>query len=243
MQPPILDLKMAQEEVPKHVGFIMDGNRRFSKKLMLKPWKGHEWGAKKLSDVLEWAKEYDVKELTLYTFSIQNFDRPKQEFDYLMKIFIDNFEKLKNDKRLFENKIRINAIGRLWMFPKELQERLNDIMEKTKSHDNYVINFAMGYGGREEVIDATKKIAKLVKEGKMNIEDINEDVFKNNLYMKDEPDLIIRTGGEKRTSNFLAYQGAYSEYVFLEKMWPELEKEDFIACINEYSHRKRRFGK
>lgn len=221
----------------------MDGNRRFSKKLMLKPWKGHEWGAKKLENVLEWCKEYKIKEITLYTFSIQNFNRPKKEFDYLMKLFEENFEKLKNDKRIYENKIRINIIGRIWMFPENVKQTLIEIMEKTKTHNNYVINFAMAYGGREEVIDAAIKISEKIKKGELDINKINEETFKENLYLKSEPDLIIRTGGEKRLSNFLSFQSAYSEFIFIEKMWPEFEKEDFIYCLKEYSKRIRRFGK
>ncbi len=230
-------------EVPKHLGIIMDGNRRFAKRLMAKPWKGHEWGAKKLAKVLEWCQDLDIRELTIYTFSIQNFDRPKEEFDFLMQNFLSNFEKLKEDKRIFENRIRINVIGRLKLFPKKVQDKLQEIMDLTKDHESYQINFAMAYGGREEVVDAAVRIAEQVKSGELDIEDINEAVFENNLYIKDSPDMIIRTGGEKRTSNFLAFQGAYSEYFFIEKMWPEVEKEDFIACINEYSNRKRRFGK
>jgi tritrans,polycis-undecaprenyl-diphosphate synthase [geranylgeranyl-diphosphate specific] len=239
----LLSYRMNLETVPKHLGIIMDGNRRFSKKLMAKPWNGHEWGAKKLENVLDWCKDLKIKELTLYTFSIQNFNRPKQEFDYLMKLFSENFEKLKNDKRLEKNQIRINVIGRLEMFPKDVQEKLYAIMEKTKNYNRYTINFAMAYGGREEVIDATIKIAEKIKKGELDIKEINEEVFKNNLYLGSEPDLIIRTGGEKRTSNFLAFQGAYSEYIFIEKMWPEFEKEDLVKCITEYSSRKRRFGK
>jgi len=236
-------LIMVVENVPKHLGIIMDGNRRFAKRLMVKPWKGHEWGAKKLANVLEWCEEFDIKEITLYTFSVQNFNRPKDEFNYLMTIFAENFDKIKTDKRIFENKIRINVIGRLWLFPERIQKKMKEIMELTKDHDKYIINFAMAYGGREEVIDATIKIAEKVKNGEIDIKDINEEVFQNNLYMKSEPDLIIRTGGEKRSSNFLAFQSAYSEYLFIEKMWPEFEKEDFIACIQDYSNRKRRFGK
>ena len=233
---------MELENVPKHLGIIMDGNRRFAKRLTAKPWKGHEWGAKKLASVLEWCQEFKIKELTIYTFSIQNFNRPKQEFDFLMALFEKNFEELKKDKRIYDNNIRINIIGRLWMFPESVQKRMREIMEQTKDHNSYTINFAMAYGGREEVIDAAKKIAEMVNSGKLKIDDINEEVFKNNLYIKSEPDLIIRTGGEKRSSNFLAFQSAYSEYIYIEKMWPEFEKEDFVLCLEEYSNRKRRFG-
>ena len=150
---------------------------------------------------------------------------------------------LKDDKRIYDNNIKINVIGRLWMFPENIQKKIQEIMDRTKNHKKHIINFAMAYGGREEVIDAATKIAKAVKEGKLDIKDINEEVFKNNLYLKDEPELIIRTGGEQRTSNFLAFQGVYSEYLFVDKMWPEFEKKDFINCLEEYTNRKRRFGK
>jgi len=235
--------KMNAKSVPKHIGIIMDGNRRFSRRLMMKPWKGHEWGAKKVKKLMEWCKEFNVNELTLYTFSIQNFNRPKEEFDYLMNIFKKNFDKLKDDKRVEELEIRINVIGRLWMFPKDIQEKINYVMEKTKNNKKYIINFAMAYGGREEVIDATRKIAEAVKNGKLDIDDINEKTFSRNLYTSDEPDLIIRTGGEKRSSNFLAFQSAYSEWIYLEKMWPEFSKTDLVEAIEEYSNRKRRYGK
>lgn len=231
------------QNVPKHIGIILDGNRRFSKKLMLKPWMGHEWGAKKVEQLVDWCKEYDVKELTLYCFSIQNFNRPKKEFDYLMDLFKKEFDRFKDDKRLHDSKIRINIIGRLYMFPKDVQEKANEIMERTKDYNNHIINLAFGYGGREEVIDATVKIAKLVKEGRLNIDEINEETFSKNLYFSSEPDLIIRTGGDRRTSNFLIWQSNYSEWLFLEKTWPEFEKEDLKAAIEEFQNRERRFGK
>lgn len=236
-------MRGSNSKVPKHIGIILDGNRRLAKRLMVKPWKGHDWGAKKVEKLLEWCKEFDIRQLTLYAFSIENFDRPKKEFDYLMNLFKKEFTRLKDDKRIHDNKIRINVVGRIWMFPKDVQESMKKIMEKTKDYNDYVINFAMAYGGRAEVVDATRKIAEMVKNGKLNVEDINEDVFSKNLYFNDDPDLIIRTGGEKRTSNFLIYQGAYSEWIFLEKTWPEFEKEDLVNAIKEYGARERRFGR
>jgi tritrans,polycis-undecaprenyl-diphosphate synthase [geranylgeranyl-diphosphate specific] len=229
--------------VPKHIGIILDGNRRFSKKLMMKPWKGHEWGAKKVEKLMDWCHEFDIKELTLYCFSIQNFNRPKLEFNYLMNLFRKEFDRFKDDKRVHENKIRINVIGRLYLFPKDIQEKIKEIMDMTKDYNNYTINLAFGYGGREEVIDAVVKVAKQVKEGKLDIEQINENTFSKNLYFDSEPDMIIRTGGDKRTSNFLIWQSTYSEWVFLEKTWPEFEKEDLELAINDFSNRERRFGK
>ncbi|MEM4267329.1 MAG: polyprenyl diphosphate synthase [Candidatus Woesearchaeota archaeon] len=231
------------ESVPKHIAIIMDGNRRFSRRLLMKPWKGHEWGAKKVEQVIEWCREFNIRELTLYTFSIQNFNRPKEEFDYLMKIFNENFDKLTMDKRLSEHKIRIRFIGRLSMFPENIYKKMQNLMELTRNNDEYTLNFAMAYGGREEVIDAVRRIADDVKKGLINPGEIDEIVVERSLYMKDEPDLIIRTGGEKRISNFLSYQSAYSELYFIDKMWPEFEKEDFIAALQEYSKRERRFGR
>ncbi len=234
---------MIMGQVPKHIGFILDGNRRFSKRLMMKPWKGHEWGAKKVRQVLEWAKEKGIREITLYTFSVENFNRPKEEFNYLMELFRREFDRLIKDKQIYENEIRINVIGRLHLFPEDVQKRLREIMEKTKSFSRYIVNFAMGYGGRAEVVDAARRIAEAVKENRLDIDQINEEVFAKNLYLQDEPDMIIRTGGEVRTSNFLPFQAAYSEWIFIDKMWPEFEKEDFEECLHEYARRERRFGK
>jgi tritrans,polycis-undecaprenyl-diphosphate synthase [geranylgeranyl-diphosphate specific] len=231
------------ENVPKHVAIILDGNRRFAKKLMLKPWKGHEWGAKKVEQLLEWLKEFGIDEITLYAFSMQNFNRPKEEFNFLMNIFKEMCESLLTDKRVEENDIRVRFIGRIGLFPKDLTELMHQVMEKTKNNTQHTINLAMAYGGREEIIDAVIALSKDVKEGKVTPEQVNEALLKSYLYMPDEPELIIRTGGEKRTSNFLPWQGIYSEWFFLEKTWPEFEKEDLLQCIEEYQIRERRFGK
>jgi len=234
-------------EVPNHIGIILDGNRRFAKKLMLKPWKGHEWGRDKIKKLLEWCQEIGIHELTVYAFSIQNFQRPKKEFNYLMRLFNDAFAEFINDtseenkKKL--NQIQIQFIGRIWMFPQEIQDQMKKLTEITANNQPYKINFAMAYGGREEVIDAVKKIADAVKKGKIDINTINEETFAENLYLNSEPELIIRTGGDHRTSNFLIWQSHYSEWFFLEKTWPEFEKEDLTQVINEFSQRERRFGK
>jgi len=236
-------MKPTENKVPRHIGIILDGNRRFSKRLMIKPWKGHEWGAKKVESVLEWAKELGIKELTLYAFSLENLNRPKQEFDYLMNLFEKEFTRLKTDERIHKERIRINIIGRVYLFPKSLQKVLKEVMESTKDYDGLQVNFAMAYSGRAEIIDATRNIAEQIKSGKLDIEKINEETFSKNLYLNHDPDIIIRTGGERRTSNFLNYQGAYSELFFIDKMWPEFEKQDLIATIEEYNQRERRFGR
>lgn len=236
-------MEPTNNQIPKHVGIIIDGNRRFAKRLMMKPWKGHEWGAKKVGKLFEWCKELDIKELTVYAFSMQNFNRPKEEFDYLMKVFLEFFTNDEYISKVHENKIRITFIGRIHLFPKEVYETMLRLVEDTKHYSDYQINFAMAYGGREEVIDAVKKLSEQIKEDKVDVNQINEEVFSKNLYMDHEPDLIIRTGGDHRTSNFLIWQSWYSEWFFIEKTWPEFEKEDFTKVIEDFSTRERRFGK
>ncbi len=234
------------ETVPRHIGIILDGNRRFAKKLMLKPWMGHEWGAKKFRQFLDWSRELGVQEVTAYTFSIQNFNRPKEEFDYLMGVFAKEFKDLSTPEKsaeLTEKGIRINFIGRIAMFPAHVQEGMRKLMDLTKDNTPFVVNFAMAYGGREEVIDAIKKLGADIRQGTIDVEKINENVFGKYLYLNSDPELIIRTGGEKRTSNFLPWQGIYSEWFFVEKTWPEIEKQDLLAVLEEFKTRERRFGK
>ncbi len=220
-----------------HVGIILDGNRRFANRLMKESWKGHEYGAGKVEKLFTWCKELKIKELTLYCFSFENFNRPKKEFDYLMKLFKREFEKLKTDKRIEQDKIKIKFAGKKEIFDREIQELIKELEEKTKYYEEYIINFAFGYGGRQEIIDAVKKI---IAEKRT---EITEEDFRKYLWLNSEPDFIIRTGGEKRTSNFLPWQSVYSEWIFLDKMWPEFTKEDFENCIKEFHNRQRRFGR
>jgi tritrans,polycis-undecaprenyl-diphosphate synthase [geranylgeranyl-diphosphate specific] len=236
----------SEGKIPKHVGIIMDGNRRFAKRLMMKPWKGHQWGAEKVRKVLDWAHEAGIKELTLYAFSIENFDRPKDEFDYLMDLFLKEFKSLMEPEelaKLKENEVKVNFIGRIEMFPEAVTQAMNDLMDATKDNGDNIVNFAMAYGGRAEVLDAAKKIAERVKSGELDPSDINEEVFEKGLYTESEPDLIIRTSGEQRTSGFMIWQGSYAELFFTDKCWPEFEKEDLEKAIVAYQGRERRFGK
>ncbi len=226
-----------------HIAIIMDGNRRFAQKQGLDKIKGHDSGAKKLSEVIEWCLEYKIKELTLYTFSMQNFSREKREVDTLFSLFRKHFERLKDDEKISKNKIRIKVIGRTHLFPEDLQKSIRDIEEKTKDNDNFMLNFAMAYGGREEIVDAVKRIAEEVKFGSINIESVDEKSFAEKLYLNSDPDIVIRTGGDKRTSNFLPWQTVYSEWFFTESLWPEFSKEEFMQMLNEFNSRERRFGK
>lgn len=241
--PEKIALGIPENKKPRHVAIILDGNRRLAKRLGLDPWKGHELGHTKTKELLKWCYQLDIKELTLYAFSMQNFNRPKQEFDYLMDIFRAACRELLSDKKIMEHDVRVVFVGRIENFPQDLSQMMRQIMEKTKNNKTYKLNLAMAYGGREEITDAVKKIAKQVEEGIISSEEINESVIQRNLYMESEPDLIIRTSGEIRTSNFLPWQAIYSEWIFLKKCWPEFELDDLIECVKEYSQRDIRKGK
>jgi len=230
--------------VPKHIGIILDGNRRYAKKRMMPAWMGHTAGSENVDKLMDWCKEYKIKELTLYTFSMENFSRPKKEVNHLMKLFKERFRKVtKEEKKIMKEGVRINFIGRKSMFPKALQNQMLELEKKTKKNKRYILNFAMGYSGREEIVDAVKLIAKDVKSGKIKPAGITEMTIQKHLYLKSYPDLIIRTAGEQRLSNFLTFQSAYSELIFVDKFWPDFKKADFAKCLREYAKRARRFGK
>lgn len=221
----------------------MDGNRRFAKSLNLNPSKGHEYGEKKVFLLLDWCLELKIQEITIYAFSAQNKNRPKIEFNYLMKLFLNAANKILKDEKKLNSGVKIKIIGDIKIFPETVQKKLNELEEKTKQNKKYKLNIALGYGGREEIIHSVKKIANQIKKGTLKPENITEKTINKELYLQTEPDLIIRTGGDHRTSNFLPWQSIYSEWFFLEKKWPEFEKEDLKECINQYAKRERRFGK
>ena len=227
---------------PKHIAIILDGNRRFAKKQGLEVWKGHSFGAKKVEDLLKWCRDLGIKELTLYSFSMDNFKRPEREKKAIFGLFRKNFEKLEKDDRLMKNGIKVRFIGRLQMFPKEIGECMQRLMEKTNENERFKVNFAMAYSGKAEITDSVRKIINKLNNKSININDINEEMIKNNLYLGSEPDIFIRPGGEKRMSDFLIWQSAYSELFFLDKLWPEFTKEDLVDIIEEFKGRERRFG-
>ncbi len=239
-------LKIVKEgKVPKHVGIIMDGNRRFAKELEMKPSEGHLEGKNKVEEVIDWCREIGIKILTVYAFSTENFHRSRDEVIALMNLFIDNLKKAADDERVHQNKIRIKVIGQRDVLPKELREVIEYAEEKTKDYDDFFFNIAIAYGGREEIIKAIKEIAQEVKEGKLDVEDITEETVREHLYTRDlpDPDLILRTSGEERISNFLLWQSAYSEFYFADIYWPTFCKIDFLRAIRSYQMRQRRFGR
>jgi tritrans,polycis-undecaprenyl-diphosphate synthase [geranylgeranyl-diphosphate specific] len=230
---------MEDENTPEHIAIILDGNRRFAKRLMLEPWKGHEYGRKKVDELLSYAKDFGIKEMTFYALSVENIkSRPEKELSFLYNIFRDMFKGMDMDN-VEKNEIRLKFIGKLDLLPSDLREMCFKLEKDTMNNSKFIVNFCVAYGGRQELVEAVKNILK----NKVNAEDVNEDLIQDNLYLKSEPDMIIRTGGEKRSSNFLPWQSGYSEWFFLEKMWPEFEKEDLAECIEGFKNRKRNFGK
>ncbi len=230
----------------RHIAFIMDGNRRFARRLMQKPWKGHEWGAKKVREVLRWCRDHDVKYVTLYSLSLENFTkRPKRELEMLMKIFKKEFGAIPRDKEIHENRVRINVIGRIHLLPSNVKDAIKRAVESTKDYDDYVVNFAIAYGGRAEIVDGVKKLLNDLKGGKIDRQSIDEGLFQKYLYTNGmpDPDLIIRTGGEKRLSGFLLWQAAYSELYFSDALWPEFSRDEFGKALKDFFGRERRFGR
>ena len=219
-----------------HIGIILDGNRRYAKSRNIPALKGHEEGANKVESFLRWTKELGIRETTVYALSTENLNRDKTELAYLFKIFKHFFKKLKNSKEIHEDKIHIRFIGDLSLVPEDIKKLAEEIEEETKNYDNYRINFCFCYGGRLELVNAFNKL-------KDKPEKITEKDITNALWIKGEPEFIIRTGGKTRTSNFLPWQSIYSEWFFLDKMWPEIEKSDLIECIEKFQSTQRNFGK
>ncbi|MFW5945507.1 MAG: polyprenyl diphosphate synthase [Candidatus Natronoplasma sp.] len=239
----IKDIKNGHD-IPTHVAVIMDGNRRFARQLGLEKESGHVKGKEKLEDMLEWCTDIGIKILTVYAFSTENFKRDSKEVQHLMNLFNREFKRAADDDRIHENEIRINAIGNIEKLPREVKDSIKYAEKKTKDYDNYFFNVAVGYGGREEIIQGIQKIAIDVKEGKLDVEDIDEKVFADRLYTSNfpDPDLILRTSGEERISNFLLWQSAYSELYFTDVYWPGFRKIDFLRAIRSYQNRHRRKG-
>jgi len=214
---------------------------------MKAPWKGHKWGIEKVRQVFDWCKELNIRIVTFYALSIENIDkRPKKEIDFILNLVKEDvFDMINNPENfIHKNKVRMGFFGRLDMLPEDFQEDIKKLIEVTKDYDQYFMNYAIAYGGRQEIIDTCKKIGLKIARGELKPEDINETVIKQNLYTNGmpDPDLIIRTS-ERRMSGFLLWQSAYSELAFIDTYWPELTKEQFMAAINDFKERERRLGK
>lgn len=233
---------MEEKLLPKHIAIIMDGNRRWAKEKGLDYRLGHKEGAEALRRIAKYANKLGVKYLTVYAFSTENWKRTKEEVGALMLLLQKYLEEfLSSDD--FEN-IKVNMLGNIADLDTGLQKSINKIIEKTKNNTGLVLNIAFNYGGRDEIVRAVRKIAEDVKENKINVEDIDEQTISNSLYTAGqlEPDLLIRTSGEQRLSNFLLWQLAYTEFYFVQKYWPDFSEQDLDEAISVFEKRNRKFG-
>ncbi len=231
--------------VPKHVGIILDGNRRFAREAGMPTWAGHASGAEKLEEVLEWCREVGIKHVTVYAFSTENFGRPREEVEALMDMFAEKFKKIARDGRVRRHKIRVRVIGDRSNLPKRVIDAIGEAEGATSGYDGFSLNIAVGYGGRAELVDAIRKVCERVERGELKPEEVDEQLIASHLYTAGtpDPDLIIRTSGEERLSGFLLWQSAYSELYFCEAHWPSFSKMDFLRAIRTYQSRERRFGR
>ncbi|HLE54408.1 MAG TPA: polyprenyl diphosphate synthase [Thermoplasmata archaeon] len=231
--------------IPNHVAIIMDGNRRFAREIGLgNALDGHTRGRDKLEEVLEWCLEVGVHILTVYAFSTENIKRPSEEIQHLMHLFAENFRKVGDDPRVHQNRIRIKVFGNREILPDDVKAAIQYAEDRTKAYDAYRFNLAVAYGGREEILQAIRDVVRDAKAGKVEPDDINEKFFSRRLYTADlpDPDLVLRTSGEERISNFLLWQLAYSELYFVDVYWPGFRKIDFLRALRSYQQRLRRYG-
>ena len=234
---------MDQENLPEHVAIIMDGNGRWAKSQHLPRTKGHIEGVKRVEEIVYFANDRGIKVLTLFTFSTENWKRPKHEVSMLMKILIHVLER--KVRELSQKKIRLQFIGKREGVPPSVIKTINSATEMTKHNTGMTLNMAFNYGGRVEILDAVKNIVLAVKNNQLTINDITEENFDQFLYTKGlpDPDLLIRTSGEKRISNFLLWQLSYAEFYFTDKFWPDFNQEEFEKALAEFKKRERRYGK
>ena len=233
----------SQLKIPTHLAVIMDGNGRWAKKRMLPRSAGHRAGADNLKNLCKNCGHYGIKYVTVYAFSTENWSRPESEVHTLMELFVEYFDRY--DPELEAEGIRVRFTGDISALPQNIQEVCKRAEEGSKHRDRMTLIVAFNYGGRREIVQAAQKLSALVASGEIKSEDITEELFSKNLYLPDvpDPDLIIRPSGEYRTSNFMLWQSAYSEYVFMDEiLWPDFSTEDFERALDEYARRNRRFG-
>ena len=226
--------------IPQHLAIIMDGNRRWAKRKNLPSFRGHKHGLGVFKDISKYCQKRGTKTLTVFAFSTENWNRSKTEINFLMKLFLSLFSK-KDIQELQDREVKLNIIGQKEKFSALLQEKIKKAEEQTKDNKNFILNIALSYGGRADIVEATRKILKKGFSSKK----IDESLFSQYLWTKglQDPDLIIRTGGEKRISNFLIWQGAYSELYFSDTLWPDFNKEELDKIFEDYATRKRNFGR
>lgn len=233
---------MQASNLPVHIAIIMDGNRRWARQRNLDVKTGHKEGAKTLENIVRYAKKVGIKYITVYAFSTENWKRSEEEVGALMLLlqaYLDSYA-----KRADTEGIKVKVLGDISVLPKGMQNTIGKLEERTKDNTDINFNIALNYGGRDEIVKAVRKISEKVKNGELNVEDINEEIISDNLYTSGmpDPDVVVRTSGEMRTSNFLPWQIVYSEFIFVEKNWPDFSEEDLDKVIEIYQKRNRKFG-
>lgn len=238
--------QVSQLPMPNHIGIIMDGNRRWAELKGLDKSIGYVFGARRVESVIRWCYELGIKTLTLYVLSTENLKRPPEEIQLILSLFKDKLMEIMNMGILHEKQVRFKVIGRRDLIPTEILQLIEKLEKETERYSSYYLNIAFAYGGRAEIVDAVRSIARDVSKKIIDPESINEETISSRLYTahlpEPDPDLIIRTSGEERLSNFLLWQSAYSELVFIDVYWPEFRKIDLLRAIRTYQKRKRRFG-
>ena len=231
--------------IPNHIGIIMDGNRRYAREnLDSNIDEGHRLGERKIEEVMDWCLDLGVKYVTLYAFSSENFKRDKDEVDFLMELAEHAFYEMADNAKIHRNRVAIRAIGDLNSLPESVRKAIDYAKEKTSDYSEFTLSICLAYGGRQEIVDAVRQIVNKVQTGELTLDDITEDLLSSHLYTGDmpDPDLILRTSGEVRVSNFLLWQLAYSELYFTDVFWPGFRYIDFMRAIRSYQQRRRRYG-
>lgn len=242
-------LEHSNAPLPKHIGMVLDGNRRFARQSGFELQLGHEMGASKAEEVLEWCLELDINHITMWVFSTDNKGRSDEELQYLFKLFKHEAERMIANPRIHDNKVRVKIIGDIADFPEDTRGALIELEEKTADYDQMLLNIAIGYGGREEITHAVQKLLKEKLQQGERLEDVVDDLSPDEIgqYLytagTPDPDFVIRTSGEIRLSGFLLWQTAYSEYYFCDVFWPSFRRLDFLRALRNYQDRERRFGK
>ena len=232
--------------MPGHIALILDGNRRWAREKGWEPWIGHRYGADKVEEVLDSIFKLGIQTVTIYALSTENLRRNPREVDELFSLIKERAEKLMRNPMIHRNEVRVKVLGRKYLLPKDVREALDRLEDVTKNYSRHYLNIAVAYGGRAEIVDAVRIIAEKVKNGILSIHAIDEKTIEEHLYTRDlpnpEPELIIRTSGEERISNFFLWQSAYSEFVFQDVYWPAFRRIDLLRAIRTFQQRERRLG-
>jgi|MGYP006082481479 tritrans,polycis-undecaprenyl-diphosphate synthase [geranylgeranyl-diphosphate specific] len=237
--------RILDEELPKHISIIMDGNRRFAWNQQIETKIGHQRGKEKLKQVMDWVLDLNIPYLSVYALSTENIkERNQAELESLYELYCTGLNEMADDPKIHNMKVKVQALGRLEMLPENVRKAIQNIEEKTSEYSDFLFTVCLAYGGREEIVDAVRKVAEEHSKGEIKLEEIDTNKISSKLYTANlpDPDLVIRTSGEERISNFLLWQIAYSELYFTDVHWPSFSKQDLYEAIDSYQRRRRKYG-